>query len=483
MRKTFFLYVLIIFILSRLGLFVIAQLKSTILPAVAANALVQEASRLLRRNSNHERNDSREVILSSKFQSDYPPIQLIQPQEHSKHLSSRIIRHSSINNDTCTASCCSKYSCHSAYQSEVPTCPICEECVTGNPLAFLPHAVQYVFMIILLSFSGMFAGLTLGFLSLDKTGLEVLMESDDVHTAQYATKIYPIRLKGNLLLCTLLLGNTAANSLGSILIADLFGGLVGAIVSTIVILIFGEITPQAVCSRYALYIGSHAVPIVKVIICIFYPVAKPLALTLDYALGDELATTYSSKEFIKLLQIHVEQNMLDHDTANTMTGALNYKNLPVRDVMTPLNNVFMLRTDDKLNFETIAKIFKAGYSRIPVYEISPNNVVGLLFVKDLIFIDPEDDTPVSDFIEIFGRGVHVVWPDDKLGDVLVELKRGRSHMALVRDVNHNDNNADPYYEIQGIITLEDIIEEILGMTTFVFFFFLLIYTTSYSPTT
>jgi metal transporter CNNM len=469
MKKTLFVYVLTIFLLTLLGIFGIAQLKSSTL---STNVFVQEATRFLRRNTeNDNSNGSREVTFTSKFQSDYPPISLVQPQAHSKHLTTRIIRHSYINNDTCTESCCSKYSCHNHYQEVVPSCPICEECVTGNPLAFLPEAIQYIFMIVLLSFSGMFAGLTLGFLSLDKTGLEVLMESDDVHTAQYATKIYPIRLKGNLLLCTLLLGNTAANSLGSILIADLFGGLVGAIVSTIVILIFGEITPQAVCSRYALYIGSHAVPIVKVIIVLFYPIAKPLALTLDYALGDELATTYSSKEFIKLLQIHVEQNMLDHDTANTMTGALNYKNLPVRNAMTPLNNVFMVKTDDKLNFETIAKIFKAGYSRIPVYEVSPNNVVGLLFVKDLIFIDPEEETRVSDFIEIFGRGVHVVWPDDKLGDVLVELKRGRSHMALVRDVNQSDNNSDPFYEIQGIITLEDIIEEILGTMTGIYFFY------------
>jgi metal transporter CNNM len=91
-----------------------------------------------------------------------------------------------------------------------------------------------------------------------------------------------------------------------------------------------------------------------------------------------------------------------------------------------------------------------------------NNVVGLLFVKDLIFVDPEDSTRVADFIDIFGRGVHVVWPDDKLGDVLRELKQGRSHMALVRDVNTEDKTQDPFYEVKGIITLEDIIEEILG---------------------
>ena len=104
---------------------------------------------------------------------------------------------------------------------------------------------------------------------------------------------------------------------------------------------------------------------------------------------------------------------------------------------------------------------RSGYSRIPVYEISRDNVIGLLFVKDLIFVDPDDDTPIRNFVQIFGRGVHVVWPDDKLGVVLRELKQGRSHMALVRDVNNEDPNADPYYELKGIITLEDIIEVIL----------------------
>lgn len=89
-------------------------------------------------------------------------------------------------------------------------------------------------------------------------------------------------------------------------------------------------------------------------------------------------------------------------------------------------------------------------------------MIGLLFVKDLIFVDPEDSIPIRSFIQIFGRGVHVVWPDDMLGDVLTELKKGRSHLALVRDVNNNDKDQDPFYEIKGIITLEDIIEKIIG---------------------
>jgi Cyclin M transmembrane N-terminal domain len=324
-------------------------------PLLAGVPVAALSSTLLRQSARYLRHDRSTKRFTSSF-----PAGTLSHNHRSYFLDARI------SNETCAEECCS----HHYQQFLEVTCPICEDCVSGNPLAFLPGAIQLVLIVFLVILSGLFAGLTLGFLSLDKTGLEILMDSDDPKNASYARRIYPVRVKGNELLCTLLLGNTAANALLSILIADWFGGLVGALSSTFVILIFGEITPQAICSRYALYIGSRAVPLVKVIMCLFYPIAKPLALILDYALGEELATTYSGKEFLKLLQIHVEENMLDRDTANTMTGALKYKNLPVREVMTPLSNVFMLKTDEKLNFETIAKIFKTGYSRIPVYEVS-----------------------------------------------------------------------------------------------------------------
>lgn len=356
----------------------------------------------------------------------------------------------------CTLECCRQFNVTLLCNS-TETEPEAESWVNA-----LPDAVQWILIIFLVCMSAMFSGLTLGLLSLDKTGLEIVMEGDDEKSAKAAKKIYPVRARGNLLLCTLLLGNVAVNALLSILMAEKAGGLVGFLVSTFVIVIFGEILPQALCSRYALEIGSKCIPVVKVIMVLFLPISFPLAYCLDKALGDELATTYSSSEMRKLLQIHVAEGRFDQETAVAMTGALKYKEVKVREVMTPIDKTFMLNVDERLNFDCIATIFKAGYSRIPVYEVDRNNVIGILFTKDLIFVDPEDETPIRNFISIFGRGAHLVWPDDYLGDVLKELKQGRSHLAIVRDVNNEDETQDPFYEIKGIITLEDIIEEILG---------------------
>ena len=70
-----------------------------------------------------------------------------------------------------------------------------------------------------------------------------------------------------------------------------------------------------------------------------------------------------------MLQIHVQENMLDKETAEVMTGALKFKDMCVKEVMTPLKNTFMLSVDETLNFETMAAIFKTGYSRIRVFEV------------------------------------------------------------------------------------------------------------------
>jgi metal transporter CNNM len=341
-------------------------------------------------------------------------------------------------------------------------CPTDEDTASGGGRGGLPLGLSWFFIVILLAFSFLFSGLTLGLMSLDPSGLEIVMaNSDDPRNARAAKAIYPVRRNGNLLLCTLVVGNVLVNAYVSILMADLTSGIVGLISSTILLVIFGEIVPQAICSRFALQVGEKAVPIVKVFMFLLFPITYPLSFILNKALGHEIGISYSTSEMAKLIEMHVQRGQLEGATGAAMTGALRFRDVSVNEVMTPLADTFMLSAGERLGFDVVAKIFRMGYSRIPIYEVSKSNIIGLLFVKDLIFLDPEDEIPVKNFVQIFGRGLHVVWADDHLGDVLKLLKRG-SHMALVRDINSGDGNEDPFYEIKGILTLEDIIEVILG---------------------
>jgi metal transporter CNNM len=111
----------------------------------------------------------------------------------------------------------------------------------------------------------------------------------------------------------------------------------------------------------------------------------------------------------------------------------------------------------------MSAIFKSGFSRVPICgDDGMDDVVGLMLVKDLIFIDPDDETPIANFLTVFGRTIQTVWPDQGLHEALQVFRQGKGHLAIVRDVNNKSNELDPFYFSVGIITLEDLIGELLG---------------------
>ena len=126
----------------------------------------------------------------------------------------------------------------------------------------------------LVALSGLFSGLNLGLMSFADEDLRIVIEgSPDENKVRNAQRIRPLRARGNLLLCTLLLGNTLVNAMIAILLGDMAGGIVGGIVTTGLIVVFGEIIPQAVCSRNALSIGAATLPLVYVFVVVCFPIA------------------------------------------------------------------------------------------------------------------------------------------------------------------------------------------------------------------
>ena len=296
--------------------------------------------------------------------------------------------------------------------------------------------LEICLMIILILLSGLFSGLTLGLLSIDPLNLDIIIENQS-EEAKYAKAIQPIRQKGNWLLCTLLIGNVIVNSYLSILMADITSGTMGLILSTIMIVIFGEIIPQATCSRYSLLVGYYTRHITTVLLMILSPVAWPISKLLDRCFGNEVGMIYTNIELRKLVQIHEQEQKseLQSKVANIMTGALNLDDKIVSEVMIPWENVYKIPINTRLNFEVLLEIFKKGYSRIPVYRNIDNkqDIVGVLFVKELILLDPEDEIPISTIMNTFKHQVLKVSDDYKLSNLLTDFCSGKGHIAIVKN--------------------------------------------------
>lgn len=325
----------------------------------------------------------------------------------------------------------------------------------------LPLWLQIVFIVFLMILSGLFSGLNLGLMALDKTELKIVKNCGNPSEQEYAKSIEPLRRHGNYLLCTLLLGNVLVNTSFTVLLDGIIGdGIAAVLGSTAGIVIFGEIIPQSLCSRHGLAVGAHTRFITWFFMVVTFPVSFPISRILDWILGAEIGTVYNKKQLQEMLKVTAEFNDLEGDEMNIISGVLNYKSKTVEEVMTKLEDCYLLDLSSILDFRTIAHIMQSGHSRIPVYDGERHNIVGLLLVKDLAFIDTDDCTPLRTVIKFYNHQVQRVFNDNHLDEMLEEFKKGHSHLAVVQRVN-NEGSGDPFYEAIGIVTLEDILEEII----------------------
>lgn len=307
--------------------------------------------------------------------------------------------------------------------------------------------MQYLIVVFLVLLSALFSGLTLGFFSLNKDDLERKAKLGD----KLAKKVYKIRKNGNLLLCTLLIGNVAVNTTLSIFLGSIASGFMAGIVATVLIVIFGEIIPQAAFSRYALVLGSKLVWLVRVFRFILYPFCAPIAWILDKALGAEIPTVYSKRELVKIIEEHGNSKNSDvnPDEEKIIKGALSYSSKKVKDILTPRTEMHALKNDLVLTKEKVEAIRDSGHSRIPVYKKKIDNIIGILYVKDLI----ANNWKKIKVEELCDKDVIHVSDDKPLDELLDAFKKTRHHLFVV---------TTKYGGVSGIVTIEDVLEEILG---------------------
>ncbi|KAJ9520456.1 hypothetical protein QJQ45_000204 [Haematococcus lacustris] len=281
--------------------------------------------------------------------------------------------------------------------------------------------------------SGMAAGLTLGLMSLDKIEMEVLMRSGSAKEQALARRILPLISDPHWLLVTLLLCNAGCFEALPIFL-DILVDPVGAIlISVTLILIFGEILPQAVCARHGLAIGAACSWLVLGLKWLTCPVSWPLARALDLLLGKEGHNMFKRKQLKTLIDLHGADEGLGgkltddevqiicgacldlpaeqgqgaagggrgrqgaagggrgHQQLSGLlccavaSGALDLTSKIAYSAMTPLDKVVMLSHDAQLDRPAILQLLASGHSRVPVFSAGRRQqVVGLLLVKELL---------------------------------------------------------------------------------------------------
>ncbi len=315
-------------------------------------------------------------------------------------------------------------------------------------------------LILLLGGSAFFSSSETALFRLSKHRVHQLVERGEKN----ADSVKELKDNPNKMLITILIGNNlvniAASSIATKLAIDLFGNAgvgIATGVMTFLILLFGEITPKSYAventEKYSLKVAKT----IKLISKILYPVIKILnflSKILYKLAGAELAQSkpYITEEEIKsMVKIGEKEGVVEKDEKEMIQSIFKFSDTIVREEMIPRVDMVSLPIDS--NVEEALKIAEeSGYSRIPVYEDKIDNIKGILYTKDLLMALRQNKEESINLKELIRSPIFV--PETKKIDELLKvLQRERTHMAIV---------IDEFGGVEGIITLEDVLEEIVG---------------------
>ena len=316
-----------------------------------------------------------------------------------------------------------------------------------------------ILLIICIGFSAFFSGSEIALSSLGKITLKRLGKENPRKKNQFELLLSdPSRW-----LVTILIGNNLANiaaaSLATILVQQWVGGTEGRVVGivtgvmTFIILLFGEITPKRYCRENAEKVALKVIGPIFFLSKILSPVVTGLSFLSKGILGPSgeksIPKIITEKEIHTLIDIGQEEGALEEKEEQLAHSALEFDETSVKEIMTPRTKVVAI--SENASLRELAKIInEAGYSRIPVYQGRLDNIVGVAYAKDLLPIaDKWEKLKAKD---IMHPPIFVPYTA-KLTEILHQFQREKTHLAIV---------VDEYGRMAGIITIEDVLEELVG---------------------
>ena len=265
------------------------------------------------------------------------------------------------------------------------------------------------------------------------------------------------------LISTILIGNNIVNilaaSLATLYFTDLLAGgsaaqfatTISTAVMTLLVLTFGEICPKTIAKQTPDKFVLFATPIISALVVLFKPLSfifKQLQNMLSKIFKADEDQGMTEEELISIIEEATEEGDFDEEESTLIKSAIEFNELEVGDIFTPRIDITAIRSD--ISKEDLAKVFtESGYSRIPIYDDDLDNIHGIVYYKDFFSDAQSTEIPISEIV----KPVMYVTKTQKINDVLKDLQEKQMHMAIV---------TDEYGSTAGIVTLEDILEEIVG---------------------
>ena len=307
---------------------------------------------------------------------------------------------------------------------------------------------------VLVIFSAYFSATETAFTSVNRIRIKNLANDGN----KRAREVHDLSEKFDALLSTILVGNNIVNiamsSIATVLFMEMYpvyGATVATVVITIVVLVFGEISPKSLAKESPERFAMFSAPILRVFMTLLAPVNlifsgwKKLLAKLFHTVDSRPIT---EDELLTIVEEAETEGGIDVEQSELIQNAIEFNELEAWDVLTPRVDVKAIEIDETQ--DEIAEMFlSTGFSRLPVYEDDLDNIVGVLNQKDFHNYIKGMDTPVSAYV----KPVVFVAGSMKISQLLKRLQMGKTHIAII---------VDEYGGTSGLVTMEDIIEELVG---------------------
>ena len=316
---------------------------------------------------------------------------------------------------------------------------------------------EIISLIVLIALSGFFSGLEVALVGTSRAKVRQMLNEK----LPGATSLDKLKSNPSRMMASVNLGNNLVNVASTALATDIAlkmfesAGLAIVIgVMTFLILVFGEITPKTYCNANAAKIALRYSRVLLAFSYAFYPIVwmfeKITKGIINLTGSTEEPPRLTEEEIKGVIEQGLQDKAIEKQESELVHGALNFDDIIIRSVMTSRTKMFTLNSK-MLLFEALPMINKSGFSRIPIYGKNQDEIIGIVNVRDVLKCLEKEEKMIS--LQQISRKPIFVSQEKKVNDLLKEMQGRKSHMAIV---------LDEFGGVEGCVTLEDLVEEIVG---------------------